>query len=236
MNFDEIINLKNSEQDNKRVLGLFPSPMIQGQIREFEQKEINKIESMVNELFESVKNRSESKISSETLNKDNQLYEEEDTYIFDTDELSGLKEYLENIVNDVAKNVYKDESDSEYYITQSWINVLPPGGFHHRHHHVNSIFSGTLYIKTIENDSIIFNAEKHSTDFLRYFKSNSRNEWNSVQYILEVNDGDFVLFPSYIDHEVPYNNSKELRVSIAFNTFVRGTIGETHNLSLLELN
>jgi hypothetical protein len=47
--------------------------------------------------------------------------------------------------------------------------------------------------------------------------------------------GDVVLFPSDLDHDVPINTSDEVRYSVAFNIFFRGEMGHEETLSNVTL-
>jgi ectoine hydroxylase-related dioxygenase (phytanoyl-CoA dioxygenase family) len=49
--------------------------------------------------------------------------------------------------------------------------------------------------------------------------------FNSTEWSVSVEDGDILIFPSSCFHHVKVNQSNNRRISIAFNTFVRGTIG-----------
>ena len=51
-----------------------------------------------------------------------------------------------------------------------------------------------------------------------------------------VESGDLVLFPSSFQHEVPQTTSKETRISIAFNTFIRGYLGDETSSTALYLS
>jgi ectoine hydroxylase-related dioxygenase (phytanoyl-CoA dioxygenase family) len=63
-------------------------------------------------------------------------------------------------------------------------------------------------------------------------------EWNlhnSRTWWFPVNTGDVVLFPSSLVHEVPPTTSSEKRLSLAFNTFLKGYLGENKELNELIL-
>jgi uncharacterized protein (TIGR02466 family) len=67
-------------------------------------------------------------------------------------------------------------------------------------------------------------------------KSEQPNNYNSQDVAILVETGDLVLFPSSFVHEVPPTTSEETRISIAFNTFIRGYIGDEQSSTALYLH
>ena len=62
------------------------------------------------------------------------------------------------------------------------------------------------------------------------------NIWNSVTWFFPVNNNELILFPSWLVHKVdPNEKATTDRISISFNTFVRGTLGSRRGLSELIL-
>ena len=57
---------------------------------------------------------------------------------------------------------------------------------------------------------------------------------NSESWWFEVNEGDVIMFPSSLTHMVQTVDGEE-RISIAFNTFLKGTVGDTNDLTELML-
>jgi hypothetical protein len=58
---------------------------------------------------------------------------------------------------------------------------------------------------------------------------------NSSFWTCPVNDNGIIYFPSTTLHEVGTNNSDKNRISLGFNVFMRGELGDTKNLNLLQL-
>ncbi|MDB4257171.1 TIGR02466 family protein [bacterium] len=145
--------------------------------------------------------------------------------------LHGLDEYI----NDVMRI---DTDKHEFYITQSWLNINPPGTSHHRHNHSNSVISGVYYIDTTEDNSITFSSQNQTNvtslpmlkiDVKEYNITNS-NSWN-----IPVPTNSIIYFPSSTLHEVSPNESNQNRISLAFNVFVKGNFGNEANLNQLKL-
>ena len=156
----------------------------------------------------------------------------ENTRILDLPNLSKLKVNLEYHLNLFAKEVMNYENS--FYITHSWVNINPPGSFHKTHCHVNSIFSGVLYLRIPTNSPLIqFNKAVRSELMVSPLQWNS---YNTAEWKMSVDQGDLLIFPSSLQHEVLPNYSAEDRVSLAFNSFVSGSIGSDSNSDRLDFN
>ena len=62
------------------------------------------------------------------------------------------------------------------------------------------------------------------------------NHFNSAKYMLPLKMGELILFPSNLQHSVPINNSDEERISLSFNTWAKGNLGNEKHLTYLPLD
>lgn len=155
-----------------------------------------------------------------------------DNYVLDRKELTDLRKSITVVLNDFFNKVYNPVNDVSLRITQSWCNYTEPGGFHHRHSHRNSFISGVFYPQAdIEKDQIFFYRDGYQQIKIM---SEQWNEWNSNSKWLGIKTGSLLLFPSDLEHDVPKTESSETRISLAFNTFPVGCVGD--NLGLTELH
>jgi len=142
-----------------------------------------------------------------------------------------LKEHLKIYKNEIIKT----ESDYELYITQSWLNYTRKNQGHHLHFHQNCIISGVYYFQTVENDTITFKRPRVFNSFhFGNFKDQS-NIFNCSFYSLPVKKGQLVLFPSELEHQVNVITDDNMRISLAFNVFFKGKIGNYEEARYLEL-
>ena len=157
------------------------------------------------------------------------------SYIFNSN-LKEIKQFCEQQLNEYVKEIINPIEELDFYITQSWLNVTKPGEFHHNHHHNNSIISGVFYISVEEDDKIMFNDPNNKVKELIYVHSNEYNAWNSASWFFPVKNNELILFPSWLDHSVKQNSKATMdRISVAFNVFVKGSIGREENLNKLIL-
>ena len=163
------------------------------------------------------------------------LQQANDTYIFDT-KLKNLKEFIEQHIKNYVKEIINPKKELDFYITQSWLNVIKPGGNVQQHSHANSIISGVFYISTGEGDKITFTDPNIKLKEMIKFKNEEYNLWNSTYWSLPSKNNELMLFPSWLNHQViPNEKATTDRISISFNTFVKGTFGERAGLTELIL-
>ena len=157
------------------------------------------------------------------------------SYIFDT-KLKKIKEFCKEHINTYLEKLISPEKEIDLYITQSWINVNKPGESHHLHNHPNSIISGVYYVATgePEEDRIHFHDPTTHMKERMEFDIKEYNFWNSTTWFIPVEKNNLILFPSWLPHSVEKNENATIdRISISFNTFVRGKLGEKNHLNEL---
>lgn len=153
-------------------------------------------------------------------------------YVLRHESMSGLKNFIESSLCTYLKQIYDPKNNVSLRITQSWLNYTKPGQFHHKHSHENSFVSGVLYIKAShEKDKIHFYNESYRQIYL---STENFNVYNSRSWWLQVNTGELMLFPSSMTHMVDRVKDDE-RISLAFNTFPIGNVGEDLELTALNL-
>lgn len=155
-----------------------------------------------------------------------------DTYILKNNALKGLREFIETCLNTYFKEVVMPKDDVSVYITQSWLNYTNKGQFHHKHAHPNSYISGVFYVNgDVEKDKIYFYNDGYKQIKL---ESVGWNRFNCESWWFEAMTGRLVLFPSSLTHMVEAVTAEQTRVSLSFNTFLKGTIGSNNSLTELK--
>jgi len=159
------------------------------------------------------------------------------SYILEVSAFSELKKFFENSLNEFFYTLHGGYDDSvSLYITQSWLNYTKPNQSHHRHSHENSIISGVFYFNADRNfDSI----NMYTKNFLQGGHINivpkEVNVYNRECVMIPAETGTLYLFNSKIEHDVSPTKTDKTRISLAFNSFVRGRIGDRKNRTELIL-
>jgi len=152
-----------------------------------------------------------------------------DTFLLRKQELKRLKDWIEITLDTFVKNVYK--SQTELYITQSWLNTIGFGGGLSAHHHPNSIISGVWYpeITMKQTPSIYFcNFQKSSNILLNV---DDTTLYNSDTMYAPIQSGNLILFPSNLFHGVKPNTIDKNRYSLSFNTWTHNDLGSEFELT-----
>ena len=150
-----------------------------------------------------------------------------DVFIFDRPELYEARKTCEYHLNEYVKNIcgFTDE----FYITNSWLSRNEPGVPHHEHYHLNSIFSGCLYLRSSPDSQMQYSGKNHFSRHwpLTFHKTEAYNIYNSEKWWVPVDTGCIVIWPSDVNHSSSPNPLDDTRIVVCFNTFIRGNMGDT---------
>ena len=138
---------------------------------------------------------------------------------------------LTRTITDVSKHILDEQGYmGEIEITNMWGNILRPQSqrAHAPHTHSNNFLSGVFYLKTSSDTSPIqfFDPRPQSTVLKPRKKEFNLLNSDMAQFNSETGYG--VVFPSWLQHWVP--ETKDERISIAWNAIVRGKYGEPNTL------
>ena len=155
-----------------------------------------------------------------------------DTNILESPVFYSLRQFIEDKLAEYTLKVLG--SYQEIDITQSWINKSTTGGCHKPHMHPNSLISGIFYIKLSENMPQVRFHKKVPPSIVIH--SHTTTEYIADFFSVNARSGTLLLFPSDLDHSVPENKSEEDRISLAFNTFPKGSFGNCDRLTYCNPN
>ena len=159
-----------------------------------------------------------------------------DNYILNRKEFKNIKKFLDKHCKNYLDTVICPKDNIEIYITQSWLNYTESNQYHHKHEHPNSVVSGVLYFDSdIKNDKILFSHSKGYQQIRPTIDKTKFNIWNSETWFFPVETGNLFMFPSSTTHQVETKKGINTRISLAFNTFYKGSIGSDTELTELIL-
>jgi uncharacterized protein (TIGR02466 family) len=199
------------------INGIFPTPIYTSKIdRDITTKELSFIDKIKLDTYNNEGNKTSN-----------------NNYILNNEEFKNLKEELDVRVQDYFNKVISPSNKITPYITQSWLNYTETNQYHHKHQHPNSLISGVFYINcNEEHDKIKFFNDKYS---IIKPEVKDWNVWNSETWWFSVKTGDVILFPSSLTHMVETKQGTNTRISLAFNVFIKGIVGNNKNLTELKL-
>jgi uncharacterized protein (TIGR02466 family) len=159
-----------------------------------------------------------------------------DTYILNNKEFKNIKKFLDKHCKNYLNTIICPKNNIELYITQSWLNYTDANQYHHQHQHPNSVISGVLYFDSdIKNDKILFSDPIVYRQISPEINNTKYNLWNSGTWFFPVETGNLFMFPSSTTHQVETKQGNNTRISLAFNTFYKGSVGSNSELTELIL-
>jgi len=200
---------------NPEILELFPIPVLHYKIDNISSEEIRAFEIDCNNQRCNTNNSS-------SIN----------TRVLDRPELQNIKTYITTVLQDYLQRVHSPVTECSLYITQSWLNITNNNQQHHSHAHPNSFVSGVLYLQTGPDDVIMFTSPMHQSIEIQ---PKQYTKLNSVTFKKTVMRGDLIIFPSHLQHSVPIITGHYNRISLSFNTFIQGSLGNEESLTFLRL-
>lgn len=155
------------------------------------------------------------------------------TYILKDNILIDLKVFIEKCLFEYVLSTIAPKNTLDFRITQSWVNWTKPGQYHHKHSHPNSVISGCFYVDANkETDKIFFYRDAYRQI---QFPPSEWNQYNSESWWFPIGTNDLVFFPSNLTHMVQPIKNDNTRISLAFNVFPFGYIGDEEALTGLHL-
>jgi uncharacterized protein (TIGR02466 family) len=158
------------------------------------------------------------------------------TYNSDTKNWQSIADLHKMIIYDTltdkileySKNVF-DKLELKYdsfKITDMWSNVLKPGETHRPHTHSNNMLSGVYYVDAVETSGIIFTDPRPQAGVIQPdVNKQILDNASVVKYDSATNR--MILFPSWLQHYVPVNETNKNRISVAFNIMFKGLVGSS---------
>lgn len=205
--------MKNSTE----IYGMFPNPVASINERSPTKKELSFVENL-----------------NLRRNQGNSISQERN--VLEHSEMKDLKRDIQANLDEFFHFTMQANVNCGLRITQSWCNYNNNGEFHHKHCHPNSAISGVYYIQAEHpDDRLMFHSPLEAYAQMQY-QVNDHNIYNSKSWWLPAQTGTLFLFPSYLVHSVPAIDSRSTtRISLSFNTFYTGELGDEIQATALNL-
>ena len=87
----------------------------------------------------------------------------------------------------------------------------------------------------LKNDKILFSHSRGYQQISPETNTEKFNLWNSGTWFFPVETGNLFMFPSSTTHQVETKKGNNTRISLAFNTFYKGSVGSNDLLTELIL-
>ena len=195
------------------ILKLFPEPIFKYKIED--HKDINK---KLSEYIYNLKNNDD-----EGLKRSNKggwhskNFELKDKNSIQFQFAIKVQEY---IVDTFKKFGWKIKNKN-IRISEMWAIINKKEDFNVIHTHPNCYLSAAYYVKAPINCGKFEIEHPNSAKKYAFPEVEVRNELNLEVASIEINEGDLLLFPSYLPHKVGQNQSNDDRIVVSFNVDIQ---------------
>ena len=133
------------------------------------------------------------------------------------DEPRNFIKFILPAIEKVIEDMNWDKKNQTININNMWAIINTGGAANLRHQHGNSTISGAYYVRAPENCGDIVFYDPRPAAVYSHPNVEGPNMLNAQVNGITPKEGALVLFPSYLDHSVNENLSKEERIVISFN-------------------
>jgi hypothetical protein len=157
------------------------------------------------------------------------------SYILDNPITKPLTDFFMNCFEEYATNIMRYKY-SKLEFAQSWLTHKEPGQIHKVHTHPNTLLAGVFYYDVQPGDAAIcFSKEVKS--FNRSYLEPSllddyqQHSFSQEEIYFKPKQNNFIIFPSWLPHGVPPNNTNRTRKALGVNVLTKNTLGDKFTIS-----
>ncbi len=144
----------------------------------------------------------------------------EDRFVTE-DEIPSMGIILELFIsacNAIARERNWDMREQTVSLRNFWIHATPPGELTQFHDHKPDSFSGVYYVDKPQNSGdLIFVDVNPYHEYSPRVLPDKTDPITCPEITFECREGTMLIFPGWLPHKVPRNDSDRRRVSISFN-------------------
>jgi uncharacterized protein (TIGR02466 family) len=131
---------------------------------------------------------------------------------------AALEKKLSRHVRAFARTLDMDLRGRSVFMTDCWVNVMPPTAAHSLHLHPLAFLSGTYYVRTPKGCPGLKFEDPRLDRFMAAppRRTDAKRE-NQLHVTYPAQAGNVILFESWLRHEVAANRVDAERISISFN-------------------
>lgn len=198
---------------NKKIFQYFAHPLFQYRVENYE----NYNKELLKYIYELKENDSTGQRASNINGWHSPFFSLKDPkrdlgYKF----LLKLQPYLQ----DVFKTYGWVYNPNKVKCSGMWAIINKKGNFNTEHIHPNSNLSAAYYVKAPKNCGDFKIYTPHSISRDKYPNREKPTELNRIVAHQKVEEGDLLIFPSYLPHSVLPNESDEERIVISLNIYI----------------
>lgn len=157
------------------------------------------------------------------------------SYIIDNPIAKPLANFFMQCFEEYATNIMRYKYSSLQF-AQSWLTYKQPGQFHKAHTHPNTLLAGVFYYDVQEGDAAICFSKEVKSFNRSYFEPSLLDDYQHHPFSQEEiyftpKPNNFIIFPSWLSHGVPPNNTSRVRKALGVNALTKNTLGDRETIS-----
>jgi uncharacterized protein (TIGR02466 family) len=157
------------------------------------------------------------------------------SYVIDNPICNPLSNFIMFHMREFATNIMRYNYEKIQF-AQSWLTYKMPGQFHKAHTHPNTLIAGVFYYDRQEDDAAICFSKEAKSFNRSYFEPSLLPDYNNHPYSQEEiyfspKQNNLIIFPSYVTHGVPPNQTNRVRKALGVNALTKGTLGDRETIS-----
>ena len=199
---------------DKKIYKLFPTPIFECKLNNFEQLNLE-LEKYIYDL---------KKNDEKGLKLSNRSGGWHSPY-FDIGKNEIVKKFLNALSPHLLEIINKDYgwkcTPDQIRFEGMWSVINKKNSYNIRHFHPNCHLSAAYYVKAKENCGKIKFFEPLDQKLMKTPSKNKTTELSAEVVNFTPNEGDLLIFPSYLHHSVEENLSGEDRIVISFNVDIQ---------------
>jgi hypothetical protein len=159
----------------------------------------------------------------------------QDSYIIDNPACKELSDFIMEHMRAFATNVMRYDYE-ELQFAQSWLTYKKPGQFHKAHTHPNTLIASVFYYDHEDGDaSICFSqeAKAYNRSYLEpsLLPDYQQYPFSQEEIYFQPKKNNLIIFPSYVTHGVPPNETNKVRKALGVNALTKGKLGDKETIS-----
>ena len=132
--------------------------------------------------------------------------------------MGAVLDFFVSACNAIGRERNWDMREQQVSLQNYWVHSTPPGELTQLHSHKPGLLSGVYYVdKPHDSGELVFVDVNPYHEFSPRPLPGKTDPMTSPEITLKAEEGTMLIFPGWLPHKVPRNNSDRRRVSISFN-------------------
>ena len=110
---------------------------------------------------------------------------------------------------------------TQYFITKSWVNSHPKGGYTRTHDHGSTHLVVSIYIKQPENGGNVEFENFMRREWVSYMRKDEPGNMHDYYSEVPIKTNDVLIFPGWMSHRAQPSKSNEERLVFTLNYFAQ---------------